>query len=95
MKILREDLERVAKLANLDLRSDESEKLTGQLDAILQYVAKLDELDTGGVAVTTHPRELVNSFREDKPHDSLKREQALTGSTKQNCETFVVPKVVG
>ncbi len=95
MKIIREEVKQAAKLANLDLCDDEAKQMTAQLDAILQYVAKLDELDTSGVAVTTHTQNLVNSFREDREHDSLQREEALSGSAKQNSEAFVVPKVVG
>ncbi len=95
MKIVREEVEQAAKLANLDLSVGEVEEMVSQLDEILQYVAKLDELDTSGAAVTTHPHDLVNSFREDKVRESLQREKALIGSAKQNSESFVVPKVIG
>jgi aspartyl-tRNA(Asn)/glutamyl-tRNA(Gln) amidotransferase subunit C len=95
MKIAREEVERIAKLAYLDLRGDEAEDMAGQLDVILKYVVKLDKLDTSGVAVTTHPQDLVNSFREDEDCDCLQRDKALSGSAKHNGETFVVPKVVG
>ena len=60
MKITREEVENVARLARLELAGEEVDKMTSQLDNILTYVAKLDELDTTGVAVTTHTQSVSN-----------------------------------
>ena len=95
MKISKKEIEHVASLARLDLSDAEVEKMTVQLDTILQYVAKLDELDTSGVAVTTHTQDVVNAFRDDEVCESLPREQALAAGLRQNGEVFVVPKVIG
>lgn len=95
MKITREEVQHVAKLARLELSVAEVERMTGQLDAILSYVAKLDELDTSGVAVTTHTQHVVNAFREDEVRPSLPRERALANGPDQNGEAFVVPRVIG
>jgi aspartyl-tRNA(Asn)/glutamyl-tRNA(Gln) amidotransferase subunit C len=95
MKITGQEVERVAALARLELTEAEIEKLTPQLDTILSYVAKLDELDTEGVPVTTHTQGGVNAFREDEVRESLPREKALANAPKENREAFVVPKVVG
>lgn len=95
MKISKKEIEHVARLARLDLSDGEVEKMTVQLDTILQYVAKLDELDTSGVAVTTHTQDVVNAFRDDEVRESLPREQALAAGPRQNGEAFVVPKVIG
>jgi len=94
MKIRREEVENVARLARLELAGEEVDTMTRQLDTILSYVAKLDELDTSGVAVTTHTREVSNAFREDEVHESLDREKALANGPKQNGEAFVVPKII-
>ncbi len=94
MKITQEEVQRVAKLARLDLSAAEVERMTGQLDAILSYVAKLDELDTTGVAVTTHTQEVVNAFRDDEVQESLPREHALSNAPEQNGESFVVPRII-
>jgi aspartyl-tRNA(Asn)/glutamyl-tRNA(Gln) amidotransferase subunit C len=94
MKITQEEVQRVAKLARLDLSAAEVERMTGQLDAILSYVAKLDELDTTGVAVTTHTQEVVNAFRDDEVQESLPREHALQNAPEQNGESFVVPRII-
>lgn len=94
MKISKEEVERVAALARLELTEEEIEKLTPQLDTILSYVAKLDELDTTGVAITTHTQSITNAFRDDEVRKSLPREKALENAPKQNGEAFVVPKII-
>ena len=94
MKITREEVENVARLARLDLAVDEVDTMTRQLDNILSYVAKLDELDTTGVPVTTHTQDVSNAFRDDEVRESLPREQALANAPKQNGEAFVVPKII-
>ena len=68
--------------------------MTSQLDTILSYVAKLDELDTTGVAVTTHTQNISNAFRDDEVRESLPREKALANGPQQNGEAFVVPKII-
>ncbi|MCL1980238.1 MAG: Asp-tRNA(Asn)/Glu-tRNA(Gln) amidotransferase subunit GatC [Proteobacteria bacterium] len=95
MKITRDEVQHVAALARLDLNDAEVDRMTGQLNAILTYVAKLDELDTAGVVVTTHTQPMINAFREDEVRPSLPREQALANSPEQNGESFVVPRVIG
>lgn len=84
----------MARLARLELKPEEVELLTVQLDTILSYVAKLDELDTGGVAVTTHTLGAGNVFREDRVHEALDREQALANGPEQNGEAFIVPRII-
>ncbi|MBM9536768.1 Asp-tRNA(Asn)/Glu-tRNA(Gln) amidotransferase subunit GatC [Desulfobulbus alkaliphilus] len=95
MKITRQEVLHVAGLARLELSEDEVDRMTGQLDAILTYVAKLDELETTDVAVTTHTQEVVNAFREDVVRPSLTRQEALANAPEQNGEAFVVPRVIG
>ncbi len=94
MKITREEVENVARLARLELAGEEVERMTSQLDTILSYVAKLDELDTTGVAVTTHTQSVTNAFRDDEVRESLPREKALANAPQQNGEAFVVPKII-
>ncbi|MFP7754186.1 Asp-tRNA(Asn)/Glu-tRNA(Gln) amidotransferase subunit GatC [Thermodesulfobacteriota bacterium B35] len=94
MKITSKEVEHVARLARLDLAADEVERMTGQLDTILNYVAKLDEVDTTGITETTHTRKPGNAFREDAVRPSLPREKALANAPRQNGEAFVVPKII-
>jgi aspartyl-tRNA(Asn)/glutamyl-tRNA(Gln) amidotransferase subunit C len=94
MKITTNEVLHVAKLARLELTATEVERMTGQLNAILTYAAKLDELDTTGVPVTTHTQQVVNAFREDEVQVSLPREQVLAGAPEENGESFVVARVI-
>ncbi len=94
MKITRKEVEHVANLARLNLSEEELATMTGQLDTILSYVAKLDELDTDGVEPTTHAFSITNAFREDEVTASLPREEALANGPKENGEAFIVPRII-
>ena len=94
MNITAKEVEHVAKLAKLNLSEEELATFPGQLDKILAYAAKLDELDTEGVIPTTHAFSNKNAFREDERKDSLPREQALANGPDENGEAFVVPKII-
>ena len=65
MKISREEVRRIAALGRLELTGAEVEAMTGQLDAILQYVAQLEKLDTTGVEPTAHLGEMATPLRAD------------------------------
>ena len=94
MKITEKEVAHVAHLARLHLDPEELVRMTAQLDTILSYVAKLDELDTSGVEPTTHAFAINNAFREDEVRESLNRSQALANGPKQNGEAFVVPRII-
>lgn len=94
MKITLEEVQYVARLARLQLNATEAEAMTGQLDRILSYIDKLNELDTSAVAPTTHAIAMVNAFREDELRESLARAEALANGPLQNGEAFVVPKII-
>ena len=94
MKITPEQVAYVAKLARLELSPEEVEKTTAQLDSILSYVEKLEELDTAGVAPTSHALAVHNAFREDQVKPSLPQAEALANGPQQNGEAFVVPRVI-
>jgi aspartyl-tRNA(Asn)/glutamyl-tRNA(Gln) amidotransferase subunit C len=94
MKISPEEVKHVADLARLEMTPEEVESMTRQLDGILSYVAKLNELDTAGVQPTTHAISIVNVFREDQVKPSLDREDVLANAPQQDGESFVVPKVI-
>ena len=94
MKISKQEVEKTARLARLELSDEEVEKMTAQLDHILSYAEKLDELDTTGVPTAIHSQK-ANAFREDVQQESLPREAALKNGPVQNDEAFVVPKVIG
>ena len=94
MKITIDEVKYVAALARLELKQAEAEAMTGQLDQILSYVDKLNEVDTSKTEPTTHAISITNAFREDELRDSLGQEKALANGPRQNGESFVVPKVI-
>jgi len=94
MKITRAQVERVAQLARLALSKDELHALTSEMDAILGYVDKLNELDTDHIVPTAHAVPMENAFRDDAAQPSLGTEKALQNAPKASDGCFVVPKVI-
>lgn len=93
-KITREEVRHVAKLARLEQSESEEERMTGQMNQILGYMDKLNELDTAGVPATTHAIHLQNVFRPDATTPSLERADALANAPDADGVNFVVPKVI-
>ena len=91
MAISREEVQHVARLARLALSEEEVERLGGQLDAILEAVGKVSELDLADVPPTSHPLDLVNVTRPDDPRPSLSLEEALTSAPERDGDFFRVP----
>lgn len=94
MKISREDVEKVGELARLKLSDEEVSTFTGQMDAILAYVDKLNELDTSGITPTAHAVPLENAFREDEVGESIGADNALAAAPDRVEDFFRVPKVI-
>jgi aspartyl-tRNA(Asn)/glutamyl-tRNA(Gln) amidotransferase subunit C len=94
MGITMQDVEHVAGLARLELTPEEKEKFTGQLNAILKYMDKLNELNTDGVEPTSHVLPLVNVMREDEPRPSWPIEQVLKNAPDEEDGQFKVPAVL-
>ena len=91
MAITREDVLHVADLARLALTEEELERLGGQLNAILEAVGKVSELDLADVPPTSHPLDLVNVWAEDEPRPSLPPEEALANAPQREGGFFRVP----
>jgi aspartyl-tRNA(Asn)/glutamyl-tRNA(Gln) amidotransferase subunit C len=94
MALSREEVLHVAELARLSLRPEEVELFTRQLNDILAYVQKLEELDTTGVAPLAHVIPLVNAFREDVVREGLSPEAALKNAPAREEGSFLVPRVI-
>ena len=94
MKITKQEVEHVARLARLELSEQEKEKLTDQLSNILTYVEKLNELDTTGVAPTSHVLDISNVMRSDTPEASLPQERALANAPDKAAGHYKVPKII-
>ena len=94
MALTREEVLHVAKLARLSLRPEEIETFTRQLNDVLGYVAKLQEVDTKGVPPLAHVIPLSNAFREDEVQTGLEREGSLANAPERTEGAFVVPRVI-
>lgn len=94
MKITRDEVNRVAHLARLQLEEAETEALTGDMNSILEYIDKLGSLDTDGIEPTYHAVAVTNAFREDVQKREFSSREAL--SNAPDCEegSFKVPKVI-
>jgi len=93
------DVERVAELAHLELTPDEAEGMLHDLNAILDYVAQLDELDTSSVVPLSQMSELegegaAHALREDKKTPSLDRIEVMAQAPEADRAFFKVPKVI-
>jgi len=94
MKITREEVEHISELARLSFSEDELEVIANQLNDILGYIDKLNELDTTGIEPTTHAQELVNAFRMDEPEESLNVDDSLSNAPEREGGQFVVPRII-
>jgi len=94
MSLTREEVQRVAALARLRFSAAEEERLTGQLDAILRYMEKLNRLDTTGVEPFTHAVELVHALREDSVTNHPDAETLLANAPDKEQTFFKVPKII-
>jgi len=93
-KITRENVAYVASLAQLSLTPEVQDRLVKEMGDILQYMDKLNELDTAGIEPTMHALAMTNVFRDDAVGPSLDREHALMNAPKSDGEYFLVPKIL-
>jgi aspartyl-tRNA(Asn)/glutamyl-tRNA(Gln) amidotransferase subunit C len=102
-KVTVEDVERVAELAHLELKPEETPGMLRDLNAILEYVAELNELDTSGVAPLAQVGELAGellgaagggALRADLPLPSLDRAEVLSQAPETDQGFLKVPKVI-
>ena len=94
MNLSSKEVEYVARLARLEITDRETEKFTAQLNDILGYIDKLNELDTAGVQPMSHAIAVTNAFREDNVLESLGTQKALANAPDARGEFFRVPKVI-
>ncbi len=93
-KIDVEQVRQVAKLSRLDLSEGEIAEFTEQLEAILEYVAKLNQLDTSKAEPLAHCLPISNCLRDDEAGVSLGTEKALANAPERDEQFFIVPKIL-
>ena len=95
MSIDSEMVRRIARLARLRIDDETAARVGGELQSILEYVAKLEELDVTDVPATTHPHGRPQPSRADTPRASLSPEEALGNAPDAAEDHFRVPRVIG
>ncbi len=104
-KVSMEEVERVAELANLDLEAEEKPRMQRDLNAILEYVAQLNELDTAGIEPMAQVSDLLDlgsdadtghgiALRADRLRPSLDRERVMEEAPETDGAFFKTPKVI-
>lgn len=91
----KKDIQYIANLANLKIEESDIDTFTRQIGDILEYVEKLDELDTDGVVPTAYTVPMKNVLREDKVEPSMGREKILSNAPDKKEGQFRVPKIMG
>jgi aspartyl-tRNA(Asn)/glutamyl-tRNA(Gln) amidotransferase subunit C len=94
MSLTRETVQRVALLARLRLTSEEESELTEQLDHILAYMDKLNELDTANVEPFRHAVDTANALREDRVSNQPNADALLANAPQRDATFFKVPKII-
>lgn len=88
------DVKKVAKLADLTLTPEEEKKFDSQLNSILSYVEKIDEVNVEDISPTSQVTGLENITRNDDTSDSLTQEEALSGTDSQHNGMFKVKQLI-
>lgn len=92
--ITKNDVKKIAELSKLEFAENELEEFTYEMNSILDYVEKLNELNTENIKPLSHPIESSNVFREDELKISSSTEDALKNAPNKTSEYFKVPKVI-
>jgi len=93
-KIDKSQVKKVAKLARLELSEAEIEEFAGQLNAIIDYVERMNKLNTEGVEPMAHCLPVSNVFRDDVIKESLGTEKTLANAPQSDGPFFKVPKIL-
>jgi aspartyl-tRNA(Asn)/glutamyl-tRNA(Gln) amidotransferase subunit C len=93
--ISRDDVAKLAKLARIEMTSEELDHLSTQLAQILDSVARVSEVAKSDIKPTSHAIEMTNVFRKDEVKPSLSPEEALSGAPAREDNRFRVPQILG
>jgi aspartyl-tRNA(Asn)/glutamyl-tRNA(Gln) amidotransferase subunit C len=94
MEVTKEIVEKIAHLARLHVPDEEKETMRKDLQQMLSFVDKLNELDTSGVEPLLHMSENINMVREDEVKGSITCEEGLKNAPVSDGVFFKVPKVI-
>lgn len=94
MQIDKETVSKMAHLARLDFDATETDEMMKSMTTILNWMEKLNELDTSNVEPLIHVSSELNVLREDKTFTNLSHEQGLVNAPRKDSDYFRVPKVI-
>lgn len=94
MTIDKETVEKVAHLARLELNETEKQEMIKDMSKILDFMAKLNELDTSGIEPLVYMTDDANVLRDDEVKQKITHEQALKNAPKHDDDYFLVAKVI-
>lgn len=94
MKITEDTVEKIAHLARLEVKADEKQQLMADMTRILDFMDKLNEVDTSNVEPLVYMTNEVNVFREDVMKHEITHEEALENAPAHTADYFLVPKVL-
>jgi aspartyl-tRNA(Asn)/glutamyl-tRNA(Gln) amidotransferase subunit C len=94
MTIDKETVEKVAHLARLELSAGETDEMIKDMSKILDFMAKLNEIDTSGIEPLVYMTDEVNVLREDVVKQEVTHREALKNSPKHDKDYFLVAKVI-
>jgi aspartyl-tRNA(Asn)/glutamyl-tRNA(Gln) amidotransferase subunit C len=94
MEVNNEMVDKLAHLARLQFNSIEKEEIKRDLQKMIHFVEKLNEVDTTGIVPILHMSEVINVLRDDEIKGSIERSVGLKNAPKQDGEFFKVPKVI-
>jgi aspartyl-tRNA(Asn)/glutamyl-tRNA(Gln) amidotransferase subunit C len=95
MTIDQDTVEKIAHLARLELTGEEKKAMIKDMNKILGFMDKLNEIDTTGVEPLVYMTSEVNNLREDVIKHDIAHEEAMLNAPKQDGEYFLVAKVIG
>lgn len=94
MAVSKKDVEYVAELARLSFTEEDKEELMNDLNKVLEYVEKLNELDTENTDIIVNPYYIENKFREDEIEASIPLKEVLDNAPQKLEEYIMVPKII-
>ncbi len=94
MKIKKEDIKHIANLSMLNLSDEEIEKYTKDMEQIVGFANKVNEIDTSSTEISAFSNDNVNVFRKDEVRKSLDRELLLSNDPSSNGEAYSIPNVM-
>ena len=94
MEIKKEDIKHIANLSMLNLSDEEIEKYTKDMEQIVDFANKVNEIDTSSTEISAFSNDNVNIFRKDEVRKSLGRELLLSNASSSNGEAYSIPNVM-